>query len=258
MAFMVNPHRFGAAAFSPDNITGLVWWIDPDDSSNYVLSGSDYDTIADKASPNHGLSTVSPAVSRPAQTTYGGREWASFTFANRDSMVTSGKTDSSYQHGSSSFAIFVVVKTTSTTTGKVVLQKGGSSARYTIRINASTSGDVRGVISDGTNTVTITSPSVSINDGNPHLIALIRNNTSSNVRVMVDGTDVTGSPASVGSVGNIDESSFQLMLGASPSASTTANEWNGEIGEVLMYHAELTPTELANVLAYYQSKWGTP
>ena len=256
MSFLINPHAFGGASFSPDQISGLTFWIDPDNAGTVTLSGSDYDTIADQASPDHGLTTVSPSVSRPAQVTSGGREWMQLVFANRDSMVTSGKTDSSYQHGSSSFAIFVVVKTTSSTTNKVVLQKGGSAARYRISINASASGDVRGVISDGTNTVTITSPAVSINDGNPHLIALIRNNTSSHVRVMVDGVDVTGSPASVGSVGNIDESSFQLMVGASPSASTTANEWDGEIGEILMYHHELTSGELADVLAYYQSKWG--
>lgn len=265
MSYLINPSRFGAAAFTPTDISGLTFWIDYNNTGSLTLSGSDITGATDLAPDTaHNLGTSSPTVSAPVSTLASGKYWAVFTGASRDSMSGASTSASSIQVGSGSFALFVVVKTTATAL-KVAVQKGGSSNRYTLRINASGSGNIRGVISDGTHTVTVDSATgTAINDGNPHVIALIRDNTlfsgNGGLRVLLDGTDVSGSPSTLsGTMGSLNETSFPILVGASPSGGSTANEWDGSIGEVLLYNGVvLTSTEEANVNSYFQTKWGTP
>lgn len=259
MGMMLNPHRFGAAdpGFDPSTITGITAWWDPDDASTVTLSGGTTITqVEDKIGSNHLVQALS--LGTPAKATSGGRDWMSFTGGARV-LWCADEAASALLFGSGEFSLVAVFKTSGVAAERIINKGSNSTGRYLVALNGGGgAGNYRGFIHDGS------SPANSIvgsgsNDGSPHAIAVIRDNSANLLRVRADGAEI--GTVSTSGLGDIDETGTanlfsHFLVGAAPlTSSTTTDHFTGQIGEILVFNTALSGTDLSDLETYLESKW---
>lgn len=261
MSFLLNPYIFGSGGISsPDEVSDLVAWWDPDDATTVTLSSGDVVQLNDKV----GSVNLEDANSNPPQqVTVGGREWMRFDASNSEAMFNNSEyAASGINFGSGDFSLFLVFSTSSSTSNMRPLNKGtNSNGRYAMDINRPTTGDGRAFTHDGTIGREVNGdPGSGINDGNPHVFNMVRDNSNTDLILYIDGTEIgTVSISTLGDIDDTTSSGFfrQLIVGAAPATSTTLTSFfDGDIGEILFYDRTLTTTQRNQVTTYLSNKWG--
>jgi len=129
-------------------------------------------------------------------------------------------------------------KTSGTTMYIIFKGREGANKRFFVQIDAA--GKVKAEISDGTNTVSITSTAAK-NDGAWHL-GVILFDRDGNVTMDLDGASAA-TPVSISAVGNINNYE-KLIIGAGlDSTGTPVNHLNGQLDGMFVYERVLTATE---------------
>lgn len=250
----INSGRFGAAAsWTPADLSPMAWW-DASDSSTITLNGSNVSAWASKV--NSWSLSQGTASNQPAYTTAGinGRNcvtfdgtndglsvasfapgsnkvtvWAVFTAASGTFQVLA-ETSSNYNANDDSFVVYrettnkVEASMRDTTTGSYPL----GYARFQ---------------SSGTLTTTV-GLAVAVFD---------RSLGSSKTTVHLNGSSAGTRPED--SQGSTNFASYTLYVGSRGGSSSFLN---GKIGELGVVAGALGSTDLASLLSYSQSKWGTP
>jgi hypothetical protein len=196
---------------------------------------------------------------RPTLVTEGDLSWV--RFASNDYMTSGGgsETADAINFGADEFTITTVVRTSSVVLDLSVLNKGNS-GRYLLRINDTAAGSVAPFISDGTDVAFAQgSGNVSVNDGNPHVLTMVRDNVANLLRIRLDGVEVDTVDCSA--IGDIDDSSAsaqegKLLLGATANNAALVGYYNGDIGEVIFYKKKLDASELELIEGHLSTKWG--
>lgn len=105
---------------------------------------------------------------------------------------------------------------------------------------------VRGRISDGTNTLNLTSGST-YNDDAQHTLVMVRNNSGDDLFLYFDGSEVSGSAGNASGVGDVDTAD-DLLFGSNPSGASGFLE--GKIERViLIVGAGVTASDVNSLLA---------
>jgi hypothetical protein len=237
------------ATFSPDDIDDLSWWIDPDDDSTITRVGltDEIQFINDKkvgASTTRLQAHTTPVAYDGLFTaTAHGRQWMEGNGTNRMLQVTF-KAEPAVNFGAGELTIFMVAKRnfTSTATRFCLMQKGSLQA-----------GAIRNYI-DGAATAQIVSATGTVNNQDRFISRQMRDNTAEEFTAFVNGVS-TGSAVSTSTVGDIDDTLFELMIGAAPLGSNTQWWWNNLIGEILFYKRALNATEITLIENYLTAKW---
>jgi hypothetical protein len=196
---------------------------------------------------------------RPSLITEGDLSW--IRFATNDYLTSGGgsEAEEAINFGADEFTITTVVRTSSVVLDLSVLNKGNS-GRYLLRINDTAAGSVAPFISDGTDVAFAQgSGDVSVNDGNPHVLTMIRDNVANLLRIRLDGVEVDTVDCSA--VGDIDDTSAtaqegKLLLGATANGAALVGYYNGDIGEVIFYKKKLDAEELSLIEDHLSTKWG--
>lgn len=233
---------------TPDQIPNISAWWDADAAATLTLSVGDVTTWEDRAGAAD--FTQITGKPKPSTTALDGRTWLDVSAGEILHVASATQTEVNF--GSGELTIAIALRTTATAHG-VPLNKG-SSDRYRIGTNLTTPGDIYGILDDGPTSLNINA-GAGVNDGATHFLVLQRDNTANEMRVYLDGAQITGSPQALSGFGNIDDASFELLLAAVPSGASYANFFAGQIGEVVFYKRALSSTELGDLLAYLAYKW---
>ena len=228
--------------FSPTSITGLRLWMDATDTSSMTFSsGSNISQWRDKSGlSNHATATGSPVLTGnsinafPAIVTSSGQHFTGPTSVTGTTLT-----------------VFAVAKTTRT------LPNNGLDQRLVSLVNGANvdygrADSVIALFNQGSGSSSITTWRLSSVAG-----SVIATNTPFQVVSKYDGTngfiweDGTsgGSSASSGTFGI-------TKYGIGNQANPTSENWNGSIGEVLIYNVALTDTQRQLVEGYLAWKWG--
>lgn len=248
----------GVAPLDPSSIPDLSAWYDPDDAATLTLSGSSVTAMADKQGSADFVEISGQG--KPSTTTIGGRTW--LQMGGSSVLHVPSVSQAEVTFGNDYFSIAVVVRTNSITTNIVALNKG-SSALYRIGANWTSTpiGQPYAVLDDGPNSHVLNGagPSGDVNDNNPHLLILVRDNAANEMRLYQDGQQVSTSPMDITGLGSVDDATYELLLGAVPFGGTGyARFWPDQLAECLMVKRALSASEIAGLRAYCQAKWGTP
>lgn len=241
--------------FSPLDLSPS-FWIDPADPVATTHDG----TFLEATDKVGSLVLQQPIDSRNPALTDG---WIVLDGIN-DWLYVDDETPAGINLGSGDHTIVVVVKTSNGTDVLNVLRKGLNDGSYFMWLNSQSSGVVAGSLrqlyKDGTNTVNVDHGAQSLNDGNPHAVAIQRNNTSGELCAYVDGVKLatTGSAAGLGDIDSNETVAFwgKLTVGASASAASATFYFDGSIGDILLFKDALTQEEINDLQTYLAAKWG--
>lgn len=248
----------GNGEFSPSDLSSISAWWDPDDGDTVTYSSPEVSSVMDKAGDADLVNPVVVGVNLPDLASSGGRNWLSFAASNSEALRVADPADSGILFGADEFTIAAVYQTSSTSQ-ICLLNKGANvSGRYRVRLNQSTAGDYLAQIHDGSTGFPLIIGSGS-NDGDPHVLVMLRDNSANLLRLRIDGTEV--GTLDITGCGNIDETSgadltAQLLIGANPVAASAGNYWDGLIGEIVMCQDQLEGTDLTDLESYLIEKWG--
>ncbi|MDB6148614.1 MAG: hypothetical protein JWQ44_62 [Chthoniobacter sp.] len=232
---------------SPLALPGHVLWLDADDFNGDGVvdtgaSGSLLTSWVDKSS-GQGINTVSVTAGAPTQqfAVANGHNTAQFTGNSLD------KLDNSTLLVSNDYTIFTVVQHSGTAGNHVlsglnsdgtdaVLFRGGNSFHF---YNGQATGNVQGTVVNraGPTTYKLFGYQMNSAGGDTGLFQSVLTPLS---------TPGTGTLNGI-RIGNIDR--------ATPSATTPAEAWSGQIAEVIVYERALTAAETANVNKYLNTKY---
>ena len=124
----------------------------------------------------------------------------------------------------------------------------GGQANAIIDLSVTATGKLSGQIRGSTNVVKTVTGAKTINDGEFHHVALVRDTAASLLRIFVDGVADGTVAIPVDNIYNSDNEMDPLQVGAKrvPASSASENGFNGTIGDVRWYKANMTAN---NVLA---------
>lgn len=257
--FLVNPFVFAGDAFSPDDIANLQSWWDADDAASVTTSGGEITAWANQLGSAPSLVGYSASPALPGTTTVVGRTWADFNASNSEALRVSDPADADVLFGSGEMSLFLTFRTTQTSAATLLNKGSNAGGRYRMRLNHAVTGDAQTVLNDGTDNAPLATGDESLDDGNSHVFALIRDNSSNLMRLRLDGAEID--TLDISAIGDIDETSgsafvAQLIVGGQPSGASLTAFFDGQIGEILFYGDALSGGDLSSVESYLMTKWG--
>lgn len=277
MVFLLNPYVLGAAvepAFDPDSVAGLSMWYDPSDPATLTLSGSEVTSLDNKASTGS-LGDLFSAASGPTLSAINSRP--ALEFDGLDALWITNPGFAGNLTGTGGFRVFVVFlsKTGNTTFCTLIrnCNRDANGGAWGMNLNNPSAGTgyTRAFLNDEQppGNVSLLDHNGSINDGAAHVVMLGRK----------VGTGAGGVDQHVGSFDATEHTPVDMAAGfGSTSNDGTLTSTNGRfalgaraltaggldryadnllIGEVLVYAADLSPTDEAAVRDYLTQKWLT-
>lgn len=252
MGLVIDPYRFGNAfdGPTPDEVTGLVLWLDAMDPTTFTFSADPLiQTWADK-SGNGNDAGVDGAGTAPDRVTISGRQWVQFDGVDEFMEVPD---DNTLDFGTGDFTIIVVYQSADTNFGSLFDKRGAAPEFYTARLNATDAddGDFVWAIGDGPNTAVMVETDQTFNDDARRSVTCMRDGTD--IRLFANNVETTQSPFDATSVGTTD-STTPLTIGAFNQGGSRFLA--GEIGEILIYDNAVGSSDLADIQAYLDFRWG--
>lgn len=256
------------AAWKPDHIASLTLWVDPNDSSTVTTAaGGEITEIFDKAHAIDRASFKAPSGSPngPTIVTDGGVNWMQFTHSGGVSDELHGKKVAGANNlirsdtfSSNNYEAHIVVKvnsmptTTSTQPWNTNLIGPSDSSGYWgfyARNDGSSSPGPVAEITPYNYSSNSTYTRYPVNLGDKHILGHSKSAGTSDLFNYLDGASTL-----VGNFGStLSGGSGQLRFGA---ASGTGSEFEGQIGEVLIFNEELSASDRNDVITYLKAKWG--
>lgn len=225
------------SSFDPASIAGLILWLDGQDDTKLVLSGSRVTAWTDSSSATNDF-TAAGAITYDKPSGINGRPALNFTQGNTTSLAKT------FSLGADAITLFMVVNQTGLGTGNSELFFTRNDFRYFDLFNNTNPGqsgnlalDARSARQDDTGVDIITTPST---------IALISVVVSTTEYVYVNGavTLVNGTATS------------GLSLSGPLGWSVSGGGFVGFIGEVIVYPSALADSDRQRVEGYLAWKWG--
>jgi len=177
------------------------------------------------------------------------------SFDGNDDYIDISKSVSS-EFGSGSFTVMAWVKTDSS--GRVLDNRNESSGFAGIVMNIS-NGKIVLSIDDGSNAEIVREGSIDIRDGRWHHVVVMRDNSSNDLRIFLDGEEDTESTYTDTSGGNLDSygsvsHNRNTQIGAEyvTSDNNAAGHIEGAISDVRVYGGALSSSEVQTVY-----RWGS-
>jgi len=240
--------------FVPVDISGCVLWldgIDPSGTGAQPANSSAVNAWVDKSGFGYTF-TKNPSYPAPIYQTSGinGRPSLSFTGTpSTGTGTTQFLENSNVTFTNTAYTIFAVANKTGgpTTNGYGYIMKGNITSDFYLFFGQNSG-----------NIATFTGPSNAWNDVNQNLPATSISNTPRIVAISVSNTTLTpyydGNAMSnkTGTTGAFSG----IRLGETTPNANTGQNWNGLIGEVVIYSTVLTNGQRQQVETYLANKWG--
>jgi len=224
-------------SFTPASIAGLILWLDGQDGTKLVLSGSQVTGWNDSSSATNDF-TATGAITYDKPSGINARPALNLTQANATSLART------FSLGADEISLFMVVNQTSLGTGNAELFYTQNNYRYFDLFNNTNPGQ-SGNLAINTRTDRQDDTGVDIIT-TPPTIALISVVVSTTEYVYVNGeiTDVDG----IGTSG--------LSLSGSLTWAISGGAFAGFVGEVIVYPSALADSDRQRVEGYLAWKWG--
>jgi hypothetical protein len=231
----------------------MVAWFDPSDSSTLSLVSGFASALNDKSGNGRNLSQVIEA-NRPSSTTLNGLTALAFDGSNDWLNSSLNVPNSGLNVPGLGTTIFSVIKPSSTAqTGAAVFVSGtvsSSPRRAGMGLASGTGADGYNVTINNAGSFSTRYSASGLNTDAQVLWAVI--GTSAITSIGTNRAELSATAASGGSVvGNQND----LAIGAVNTNGSSSRQFNGTIGEVLIYKAELTASQLSAVQNYLIGKW---
>jgi len=260
---LLNPYRFGGASgggggFAPDDISSLRAWYDPSDSASVTLDGSSRVTaIAEQTGSGVNLENLNTG---PTITDVGGIDWMDWDTSANGILRHTEAGEPLLRFGSGEMTIVIVSSWTATGELRLINKGSNNFGRYAIDVNRSGGvGNIRPFLHDGSSGREVLVDN-DYNDGEPHIVALVRDNTAGELQLWVDGVDV-GSVA-LTTLGDTDETSTgnlfsDFLIGAGPTGvNSYGSVFRGYMGDILLFNEALSSSDMSDLQDYLATKWG--
>ena len=231
-------------SFLPTSITGCGLWLDAADPATFILSGSSVTQWNDKSGNNRNL-TQSTLANAPNYSTVNSMRMVEFTRANNTYLIN-GAISQTYNN----FTLYLVVrrKTSPADVERIFVAipaayatdwntTTGFAFSSPIELAANGSGTT---YSDGTNL-------------NTTIYSIVT--TSNNANVYKNGNSTVLINKNLAQNGN----SVGILLGmgtANGSVYTSGSQFNGYIGEVIIFYSSLNTAQQQQLDGYLAWKWG--
>jgi hypothetical protein len=236
--YLAQKWRFATANFNPTSIPGCILWLDPATQGNLTYSGANVTAIKDSSTLGNNATRYNGA-SYATTATVSGNTILSFPGAGityRSAMVLTG----------SAYTIFTIMSLVSTT---------GNGSGYQRAINADSGGGtifigaLNGNLAtfcgtSGFNDIAANSPTYVLTGNGIQLVTMYVSGSS--LIPYINGTAQTTKTGSTGATTVLDIGAYQ----------NSSQNWNGYIGDVIIYNTALTTAQRQQVEGYLAWKWG--
>ncbi len=253
MGLLINPSRFesGFDGPTPDDVTGLVCWLDAQDASTFSFSsGTTVSQWRDlSGSPLNHAAPDGPGTA-PERVLIAARNWVEFDGVDEFLEIAD---DASLDFGTGDFTIIMVYQSDDADFGSLFDKRGAGTEFYTARLNQADSddGDFVWAIGDGTDNAVMVETDQTFNDDARRSITCMSDGTD--IRLFANNVETTASPFDATDVDSTD-SAAPMSIGA--FAQGSSRFLDGEIGEILIYDNAVGTSDLADIQAYLDFRWG--
>jgi hypothetical protein len=251
---LLNSGRFGGG-FSPLDIPNLEAWWDAQDTGTISGTASAVTQWNDKSGNGYHLAPVGTG-NEPAQLTVGGENMISFDSTNDENLAVAS---TAINPVSASFTMVAVWRANNALGDQIIFGRGDSGPRYDLFFNGST-GDLSGGINDNINRFkTLTDTTINYDDNVVRISAIMLDQSADDF-FLFGNDDVTALQSDLSTLTtpvNPTAASHDFFLSGFDSGPGSAN-WapmTGEIGEVIIYHQELSAAQREDLWDYLKAKW---
>lgn len=243
----MNPRllRPTASGFSPASISGLVHWWDANDAATLTLSSGAVETWTSKAGAKTAASQ-SIANNRPATTTVNGKTALLFDGSNDGLNFTgTSRTDETW--------ILAAAQTADQSGQRQMLSDGGNGTGM-----SATKASVKllevafGGFTEGTNRLRVEYAGTASALMGPGVFTCVRSAAAGGF-VFIDGTQRTGAVSPFASSFSTSAADTMQRIGY---YSSSLFQFQGWIGEILLYDRALSAADRLKVERYLGKKWG--
>jgi hypothetical protein len=238
----------GASAFLPSDLPGLVLWLDASDSGTITATGSVVDTWTDKSANAASYGTLT-GLGRPETGTRTINGLNALDFDGSQALSAPSILLVDATDGTCTTLAVALTDTIAGGTGGIFSQDpggGGTRGQQYLRRTGSALETVRivgSVVTDAAGTAIVVSTAF--------VASQVLTASGARVEAFIDGAS---NGASAGSGANTTAANIPRV----GVASTTAQRWDGLIGEIVQYDRALSDTDRQTVETYLATKWGTP
>ena len=229
----VTTYSNNATALNPNNIAPY------DSLVGYWTFDQDSATTAFDLSNKHNNGTyTSGAYTSPSCGLYG--NGACFNGVTTGQFISVSNSNSLNFNNFTSFSISSWFKAGSARSQlRAIVNKFSSGPQYALYLTGT--GALRGEVADGLFDNTITSSSA-YDDGNWHYAVFIRDTTTHNLSLYVDGASVATQVAD--QTGDLTN---PIVLSIGNFGAASVRVWNGSIDDLMIFNSTLTPTQISAI-----------
>lgn len=236
MSGFIQSGRFGAAAFSPLDLSGLVGWWDASDTSTITESGGAVSQWDDKSSNGYHVAQATEAF-KPTLNTGSINGLDALNFPDDPTkMSATGVASLAWKPAT----VFVVAKITNSATDKTFIAQGDS-GYFQFR---ATTAEKLGLLKSSAANI---GESTTANSTTVASLSAVTYDSSGNYAFFTNGA-ANGS----GTNNQTLTASTAIYVGN----RQTAENFLGDIGEIVVYDTVLGSTDRATVESYLMTKWG--
>ena len=224
--------------FSPNDIASCILWVDPANRSTLSLSGTNVVSMTDSSLLANSITRYNGSVYATAVTVAGNTilSFPGTGIVYRSAMVLTG----------SAYTIFVVMSLISTT---------GNGSGYQRAINADSGGGIvfLGALSGnlatfcgngGFNDINANSPTYALTGNGLQVVTMYVSGSS--LIPYINGAAETAKTGTTGATTVLDIGAYQ---------DGTQQNWNGYVGDILVYNTALSTSQRQQIEGYLSWKW---
>lgn len=228
-----------AVPFTPASVPGLVEWLDAS-----TITGSDGDPQSTWTAIAGGNATSS-GTQRPQlfNAVINGKNVLRFVSAN--AVIATGAVSIT----GTTLTVFAVFTSTGNSNGRLLSLGVTGSADFN---NVLYTGAIKGDAGAGT-TVQATRNSVNLSTS-----SALTTSVAVLITTKFDGTNNTLYQNGIAKTPAASTGAFGISNFRVGGNLTSLSNWNGDVGEILIYNTAVGSTDQANIEAYLRAKWGTP
>lgn len=241
---LLRPKASGT--FNPASIAGLTHWWDANDATTLTLNSGAVETWTSKAGAKTAASQ-SVANNRPVTTTVNGKTALLFDGTNDGLNFTgTSRTDETW--------IIAAAQTADQSSQRQMLSDGGAGTG----LSATKTATLKlfevafGGFTEGTDRLRVQYSSTASTPMGPGVFSVVRSAAAGGF-LFIDGTQRTGAVSPFSSSFTTSKADTMSKIGY---YSSTLFQFQGWIGEILLYDRALTASDRNNVEKYLGKKWG--
>ena len=246
-AMSMNPRLLKptASGFNPASISGIVHWWDANDAASLTLNDGAVEAWTSKAGSKT-VASQSTANNRPVTTTVNGKTALLFNGSNNGfDFAGTSRTDETW--------IIAAAQTADQSGQRQLISDGGGGTGISASKGSSKLLEVAfGGFTEGTNRLRVQYSAISSSPMGPGVFSVVRS-VSDGGFVFIDGTQRTGAVDPYPSSFSTSAADTMQRIGY---YSSSFFQFQGWIGEILLYSRALSASERLKAERYLGKKWG--